>query len=322
MTEEKRDIPDEAAGFLGESLAGQWSARALHGDASVRGYFRVTTDDGSYMLAYYPEVIREGLGRFLDSYEAIRLNSRVPEILHHSSFAVLQHDLGDETLFDILQRDPIRAVPLYREAVDLLVDFQRSPSTARVVNPPFDQKKFLDELLMTAEFYVQRVRPESDMNLLSETFTQLAEKLSTHPYVLCHRDYHGQNLHLFKDVLYMIDFQDLRMGPDTYDLASLIRDRGAWKLIGRDAEDELIVHYASAIGAGPDLRERYFESLLQRSIKAIGTFARQAVVRGRRNYLDFIPSTLETVEECIVRLPAFASLGEAFSSNFDPGSFS
>ena len=42
--------------------------------------------------------------------------------------------------------------------------------------------------------------------------------------MLCHRDYHSRNLMLHEAQLYIIDFQDARMGPDTYDLVSLLRD--------------------------------------------------------------------------------------------------
>ena len=42
--------------------------------------------------------------------------------------------------------------------------------------------------------------------------------------MLCHRDYHSRNLMLHERQLYIIDFQDARMGPDTYDLVSLLRD--------------------------------------------------------------------------------------------------
>ena len=42
--------------------------------------------------------------------------------------------------------------------------------------------------------------------------------------MLCHRDYHSRNLMLHDGRLHIIDFQDARLGPDTYDLASLLRD--------------------------------------------------------------------------------------------------
>ena len=65
--------------------------------------------------------------------------------------------------------------------------------------------------------------------------------------MLCHRDYHSRNLMLHERRLYIIDFQDARMGPDTYDLASLLRD----SYVDRTEErvDELIRGYLKLGGA-------------------------------------------------------------------------
>ena len=43
--------------------------------------------------------------------------------------------------------------------------------------------------------------------------------------VFCHRDFHSRNLMVLTDgSLAMVDIQDARWGPLTYDLASLLRD--------------------------------------------------------------------------------------------------
>ena len=57
-----------------------------------------------------------------------------------------------------------------------------------------------------------------------EEWRTIVEELAAEPRVLCHRDYHSRNLMLHDGRLYIIDFQDARMGPDTYDLVSLLRD--------------------------------------------------------------------------------------------------
>ena len=106
------------------------------------------------------------------------------------------------------------------------------------------------------------------------------------------------------------------MGPDTYDLASLLRDRGVARIIGRDAELELVDRYCRSSGAKGDVRQRYFETLLQRSIKILGTFSKQPIVRGRLHYLDFIPPTLESIERCIEDLPEFEPLRRVFPMHF------
>jgi aminoglycoside/choline kinase family phosphotransferase len=135
--------------------------------------------------------------------------------------------------------------------------------------------------------------------------------------VLCHRDYHGQNLHVSNDTLFLIDYQDLRMGPDTYDMASLLRDRGVARIIGDEDELELLAEYARLIGADDAIRRRYFETLLQRSIKILGTFSKQPIVRGRMHYLDFIPATLESIRRCLDELPDHAPLRDMFPLQFD-----
>ncbi len=309
-------LPDEAAAFLRECCGDQWSVEPLPGDASVRRYFRIRLPDGStQMLAYYPREVRAQLHQFLDAYNAVLEHGRLPKLLQHSEAAVLQFDAGDETLFDLLHRDRDRGVRLYREAIDALVTFQRAGAVN--VNAPFSSDFFFNELEMTRQFYVEKLMGEGELESQSliPVFRRLTDKLQRHPYVLCHRDYHGQNIHILNDQLFIIDYQDLRMGPDAYDLASLLRDRGVARILGDDTELELMDYYAGKISGGP-LRSRYFETLLQRSIKIIGTFSRQPIERGRLHYLEFIPPTLESVERCLRELPEFEELTRLFPLRF------
>src|SRR5260370_24161939 len=309
-------LPDEAAAFLRECCGDQWSVEPIPGDASVRRYFRIRLPDGStQMLAYYPREVRAQLHQFLDAYNAVLEHGRLPKLLQHSEAAVLQFDAGDETLFDLLHRDRDRGVRLYREAIDALVTCQRAGAVN--VNAPFSSDFFFNELEMTRQFYVEKLMGEGELESQSliPVFRRLTDKLQRHPYVLCHRDYHGQNIHILNDQLFIIDYQDLRMGPDAYDLASLLRDRGVARILGDDTELELMDYYAGKISGGP-LRSRYFETLLQRSIKIIGTFSRLPIERGRLHYLEFIPPTLESVERCLRELPEFEELTRLFPLRF------
>jgi aminoglycoside/choline kinase family phosphotransferase len=309
-------LPDEAAAFLRESVGEHWSVQPLAGDASVRRYFRVILPDGSTrLLAYYPREVRPQLDQFLSAYRAILPHGCVPEVFRHSDAAVLQFDVGDQTLFDLIHHDRERGVKLYYQAVDGLVVFQRATAD---VNPAFSSDFFFHELEMTREFYVERLMEVSEggSRALIPIFRCLTDKLQRHPYVLCHRDYHGQNIHVLNETLYIIDYQDLRMGPDSYDMASLLRDRGVARLLGEATELELVAYYGRLRDADDGLRSRYFETLLQRSIKILGTFSRQPIERGRLHYLEFIPPTLESVERCLRELPEFAELSTLFPLRF------
>src|SRR5215212_2380589 len=191
------------------------------------------------MLAYYPEEVRSQLARFLGAYEAVSPHGQVPAVLHHSDVSVLQHDVGDRTLFDVLHDDREEGVRLYRQAIELLVKFQQADCS---INKPFSAAFFRSELDMALEFYVEQLMSASRQPLIPVLNT-LSDNVAQHPYVQCHRDFHGQNLHIVNDDLFLIDYQDLRMGPDTYDLASLTRDRGVARIIGEETELELLEHY-------------------------------------------------------------------------------
>jgi len=309
------DLPPDAVAVLEQWLGADVVARPLAGDASVRAYYRVTSGDGrSWILAYYPEEVRGQLARFLASYEAVAPHARLPEVIEHGEVAVLQHDVGDRTLYDVLHDDRDEGLRLYHHAIDLLIDFQRAGDCG--LNAPFTAQFFMNELAMAREFYVEQLMG-GDGAALEPYAKSICENIARHPYVLCHRDYHGQNIHIVNGDLYLIDYQDLRMGPDTYDIASLLRDRGVARIIGDDAELALLEHYRTRIGADDAIRHRYFETLLQRSIKILGTFAKQPIVRGRKHYLDFIPPTLESIARCLDELPEYEPLRDIVPLRFD-----
>ena len=77
----------------------------------------------------------------------------------------------------------------------------------------------------------------------------IVETLAAEPRVLCHRDYHSRNLMLHDGRLYIIDFQDARMGPDTYDLVSLLRD--SYVDLPEQTVDELIAYFLALKGRRP-----------------------------------------------------------------------
>src|SRR5438105_1870316 len=322
-------IPAEATAALNAWLGDGWSATALTGDASVRVYYRIACADGKRaMLTWYPAEVRHDLNRVLAAYRAASKHAYLPKVIEHNETAMLQQDVGDQTLFELLHRDRDEGVVWYKKAITLLVYFQKAGAVD--INPPFTGDFLFNELEMSREFYVEKLMGvTSEVSLaLKPLLRKLADNISRHPYVLCHRDYHGQNIHIFNDKLYLIDYQDLRMGPDTYDLASLLRDRGVARILSEATELELIDYYADwrvhgfparsplPQGERRSMRRRYFETLLQRSIKILGTFSKQPLTRGRMWYLDFIPPTLESVRRCVDELPEYGPLAALLPMNF------
>ena len=135
--------------------------------------------------------------------------------------------------------------------------------------------------------------------------------------MLCHRDYHSRNLMLSAGDLYIIDFQDARMGPDTYDLVSLLRD--SYVDLTEGTVDELIAHFVALRREGApsthdaaweaDFRRRFDMMALQRNLKALGTFGYQTTVRGNPVYIQYIPRTLRYAKANLARHRAVRSPG-------------
>ena len=130
---------------------------------------------------------------------------------------------------------------------------------------------------------------------LREEWAAIAGELAAEPRVLCHRDYHSRNLMCTTTTLYVIDFQDARMGPDTYDLASLLRDSYVDVPSRRRRTDRLLRRPHLRRRADPgnrDFRRRFDMMALQRNLKALGTFGYQSTARGNPVYMQYMPRTL------------------------------
>ena len=118
--------------------------------------------------------------------------------------------------------------------------------------------------------------------------------------------------------LYLIDFQDARMGPDTYDLVSLLRD--SYVDLNEIAVNELIAYFLALKGGGvaeTEFRARFDLMALQRNLKALGTFGYQTTARRNPVYIQYMPRTLRYVRDTLRRHDRFGRLLELLSSAID-----
>jgi aminoglycoside/choline kinase family phosphotransferase len=245
----------------------------------------------------------------------------IPRVVGHSDplGIVALDDLGDVTLqAHLATAGHEEQVARYRQAVGYLERLQRrGAELASDRYLPYRLAFDADKLSWELDFFLTHfVRDYRGATLsaaqhaeLTEEFGILASDLAAEPRVLCHRDYHSRNLMLFEDRLYLIDFQDARMGPDTYDLASLLRDSYI-ELEERDI-DALLKHFLASKGAGTDpdqFRLRFDVMALQRNLKALGTFGFQAISRHNQGYTQYVPRTLRYVRATLEKYPRFAQL--------------
>ena len=294
---------------------------ALSGDASTRRYYRLATPERSFVLALYPEpFLPEDL-----SYLSVRalLESHglpVPgtEDVDGARGVVLQEDLGDLTLQALLKdASEARRDELYREAVDRIAQLQlraaAGPQKSACFQIAFDIEKLSWELHYFLKHFVEGLRGADlsveDRAVLSEAFHQLSQEIASWPRVLCHRDYHSRNLMVHGERLVWIDFQDARMGPSSYDLASLLRD--AYVDVPEELAEDLKERFRQQ--AAPEeprevFRRRYDLMCVQRNLKTLGTFGFMATVRQNPVYLQYIPRTALHARKNLARYPELERL--------------
>ena len=319
------DARERIDGYLSRSgLAGQFPRVVpLTGDASDRRYFRILFPDApSIVLSLhsaafdFDELPFVNVARLLEEMPV-----PIPRVLGHADdLGVLAlTDLGDVTLQAHLgAATPAEHAALYRQSVALIATLQkRGAELASDRYLPygiaFDVEKLSWEMDFFTKHFLEAYRgvvlAEDARTALRTELGKLVGTLAAEPRVLCHRDYHSRNLMLHNGRLYIIDFQDARMGPDTYDLVSLLRD--SYVDLPEQTVAELIAYFLALKGESggeADFRRRFDLMALQRNLKALGTFGYQTTARRNPVYIQYIPRTLRYVRTNLEQLPAFANL--------------
>jgi aminoglycoside/choline kinase family phosphotransferase len=310
-----------------------FQVRPLQGDASDRRYYRLdfaTEIDGvtSLVLMRLARPYAAGELPFVNVQRYLsRKRIPVPAVLWDDSAHgfVLLEDLGDVTLEAALQGVSREHMACrYRQALDILLALQHPESVAPrsscvAFGLAFDVEKLMWELDFFLEYMIKRLCVQQvksrDEAALRGQFWKITTILARQLRVLTHRDYHSRNLMVQQGRLRVIDFQDARLGPCQYDLASLLCD--SYVVLAADLRDELLTYYLeqkAAIDSYPLDRTSFLQIFdymcLQRHLKALGTFAFQAVVKRTKRYMPAIPPTLSYLRGNLARHPELWQLRE------------
>lgn len=302
---------------------------ALTPDASTRNYFRVPWKKRTAVAAVYPEPFNPDFHPYLD-VTRLFLDSEipVPEIyaVDGQSGIIVQEDLGDRQLFQILESADEEECETYKErAINVIARIQKATATAQASQSissrlAFDEAKLGWELEFFVDHYFGSLRKEtlrhSELAELKAELNDIAAELAAVPRVLCHRDFHAANLMIDRgESLRVIDHQDARMGPASYDLVSFLLDRqpAPPSLAEVRAYRLLLLEERRLQGLpvlDPDEFAREFRLMtIQRGLKAVGTFSYQTAVCNRGAfYQQFIDPTFVIVLQAVDWLERFPTL--------------
>ena len=276
-----------------------FSIETASADASFRKYYRLISEDKSYILMD-SSLEKESINPFLDvSNRLLHVNVNAPKILAqnlHDGYLILE-DFGSINLLDVLNRDNFNNY--YSKAIDTIILMQEADTGSLAV---YDKKFLHAEMNLMREWYLEKLLHvdlnEAQKNLINSTLNTISSTLLKQPQnCFVHRDFHSRNIMIKEDdTLGIIDYQDAMNGSVTYDLVSLLKDC----YIEFDRED--IVKLALSFRDKKSLHVsdeefiRWFDFMgMQRHIKVLGIFSRLYLRDGKDAYLKDIPLTLKYV---------------------------
>lgn len=317
-----------------------YKVQQLAGDASARKYFRVIYEQDTYVLMSWEpfDTDKYPFISVLRHFESSGVN--VPKIkkIGAEHGLLLLEDLGDLTLerkfWESANQD--YSWNYYKKSLDEIIKIHTtatlSPKPTIAKEIMFDTAKFLWELNYAREHLIEGVlkfqlkaKIAAD---LQKAFTDIAERLHQEPKVICHRDYHSRNLMIKLDEVYVIDFQDARLGPIQYDLVSLLKD--SYVDINDDYADKMLNYYFDNTAFLQDrkISKEQFNVIyelqsVQRCFKACGSFASFMNTRSDRRYLKYLNGTLKRVMRSLTHFPEYKLLLDvlidagAFDKNYE-----
>lgn len=311
----------ETAHRFPSSVPDRTSITKLDKGGSDRMFYRIRVEpNSSLILVRYGESRPENasygpLGLFLQS-----LGVRCPRVYGQDPEHGLLwlEDLGDSDLWSYRHAPWPELGRLYRSALQeiFLLHARGHERLGGIrLQPPFtralyawEQGYFFSHCL--GRFFQVDAHRLSRLSALPR-LAQISEALSAFPRRLVHRDFQSQNVLIRSGQAYLIDFQGMRLGLPSYDLASLLYD----PYVGLDAErrEELRSHYASlwreaSLSPPEDLGEAFDWAALQRLMQALGAYGYLGLVRKKEEFLRHIPVALRLLAEVLRRIPGLDPL--------------
>lgn len=283
------------------------SVQLLLGDGSTRCFYRVRDlgSSASWILVSDPEWKQtKDYPAHQRALEKAKIAVPVFSVSDPKKGLLLMQDFGDELLQHRIQEEPENKEAWLHKAVVLLAHLHGRlypvPKDLPACERRFDETKLFEELCFTLEHLREKLfglAPLGSKNLNAiRHFCKTLDGFG--PLVFCHRDYHCRNLLVYQNELWMIDFQDARLGPPGYDLASLVFD--AYVPITKESRYHLIETYLKTLEGYPlrkEIRDASFERELfllayQRTLKAAGSFASFWTRFGKSTHLSYIEPAL------------------------------
>ena len=292
-----------------------YKMEVVSADASYRKYYRLILKDKTFVVMDSSMQV-ESIYPFIDvSVRLLKSSVQIPRVYSQNlqDGYLLLEDLGDTHLINILNEMSYKL--LYMKSISEILKMQKSDTTGLDL---YDEEFLNFEMGLMQEWFLERyqniylsLEDKQDLNTILELVKD--EVLSQPQGYFVHRDFHSRNIMFAgRGKVWVIDYQDARIGALTYDLASLLKD--VYIKFDRAKILELVIEFKLLKGreladVSDEQLIRWFDFTgLQRHIKILGIFARLKLRDNKPAYIKDIPMTLEYIYEMVELYPELEPL--------------
>lgn len=292
-----------------------YKMEVVSADASYRKYYRLILKDKTFVVMDSSMQL-ESIYPFIDvSVRLLKSSVQIPRVYSQNlqDGYLLLEDLGDTHLINILNEMSYKLV--YMKSISEILKMQKSDTTGLDL---YDEEFLNFEMGLMQEWFLERyqniylsLEDKQDLNTILELVKD--EVLSQPQGYFVHRDFHSRNIMFAgRGKVWVIDYQDARIGALTYDLASLLKD--VYIKFDRAKILELVIEFKLLKGreladVSDEQLIRWFDFTgLQRHIKILGIFARLKLRDNKPAYIKNIPMTLEYIYEMVELYPELEPL--------------
>ncbi len=285
--------------------------------ASDRKYFRIKKEDKTFILLKTsqddPDFIRQiELTRLFN-----QLGIPVPQLISvdHNHCEATFEDLGDVTLYSWLKipRKIEEIEFIYKKVIDCLLMIHLKASRYIIEHQNIELKIFdYEHLKWESDYFINRfiigilgIELKNPQPLLDE-LSKLALTVDSFEKGLMHRDFQSQNIMITAtQEIGIIDYQSARIGPQAYDVASLLWD--AYYQIDENSREKLLEYYIKERRRENNFSEKKFLQLLQlcriqRHMQALGAYGYISKIKGKKNFLKYIPQGVKLLKDAVYSL--------------------
>lgn len=338
-------------------LSGYAEARRqrMAGDASIRSYARLFRNDVSTILMNSPPRpdgpaiydgkpysaavhLAEDVRPFVAVANGLRERGFSAPAIHHADLDagfLITEDFGAGSFVEGGPPAPI--ADRYQAATDMLAALHRDALPVRLPLAPqitydipaFDIDALLTEAGLMLEWYLPDRGADLTNNMRAEfvmMWRKLLAKPAAAPQTWVLRDFHSPNLIWLETRVEtarvgILDFQDAVLGPESYDLVSLLQD--ARVDVPEPLEIAMLTRYARQRGESDPtfdpgaFVEHYAIMSAQRNTRLLGTFARLNRRDGKPHYLRHQPRVWTYLNRSLAH-PALATIRDWYTAHVPP----